>query len=438
MCIRDSQILTASDDKTARLWQQAETGAWESVALEGHGNVVWSAVFSPDGRQILTASTDTTARLWQQDATGKWLNEPKLPCGFQSLAGALDYPEESDQPSRLWTISPSGQVCGIAIDTENETPRAPTFTIDLPDPPTVAAFIGGGEGADLSRALIGYEAGHTDLISLPSGKTLARYTGHGGAITHIEVAETEAGYRAALGAADGSVQMIDLPKSGAPLVARVSYTASRAVASVETARRTALDAVVPAIAVDDAIKREENLGDSNDLEEEENTNTAETSGPSPRSKALLEINASRCGLGEHQTMTLADLAGINDIRIRSDDSSLPDAQESPVTFAINDFPGLVKLEPRQRRENGGILSSHCGATRIASNWFVTASHCLDDEYDELTLIATRDDLTSPLAIRFSGNLSICHAAFGGAEGGYANDIALIRISDETALSLIHI
>ena len=58
------QILTASIDTTARLWQQADTGAWESVVLEGHKDSLTSAVFSPDGRQILTASWDKTARLW--------------------------------------------------------------------------------------------------------------------------------------------------------------------------------------------------------------------------------------------------------------------------------------------------------------------------------------------------------------------------------------
>jgi DNA-binding beta-propeller fold protein YncE len=62
------QVLTASGDKTARLWDAA-TGK-ELRKFEGHTRTVYSAVFSPDGKQVLTASMDQTARLWDA-ATGK-------------------------------------------------------------------------------------------------------------------------------------------------------------------------------------------------------------------------------------------------------------------------------------------------------------------------------------------------------------------------------
>ena len=60
------QIVTASYDTTARLWNAA-TGAGLNV-LNGHTDAVYSASFSPDGKQIVTASIDGTARLW--DALG--------------------------------------------------------------------------------------------------------------------------------------------------------------------------------------------------------------------------------------------------------------------------------------------------------------------------------------------------------------------------------
>jgi WD40 repeat protein len=57
-----SRIVTASADKTARVWDAA-TGKALAV-LRGHDDLVSSAEFSPDGKYIVTASRDQTARLW--------------------------------------------------------------------------------------------------------------------------------------------------------------------------------------------------------------------------------------------------------------------------------------------------------------------------------------------------------------------------------------
>ena len=57
-----SRIVTASDDKTARIWDSA-TGQQIAV-LRGHTGRVRSAAFSPDGSRIVTASSDSTARVW--------------------------------------------------------------------------------------------------------------------------------------------------------------------------------------------------------------------------------------------------------------------------------------------------------------------------------------------------------------------------------------
>ena len=75
MCIRDSQdrvfavafspdgktIVTASYDKTARLW---DTQNGNELATLNHQAMVKAATFSPDGKTIATASNDKTARLW--------------------------------------------------------------------------------------------------------------------------------------------------------------------------------------------------------------------------------------------------------------------------------------------------------------------------------------------------------------------------------------
>ncbi len=49
------RIVTASDDRTAKVWDSA-TGK-EIASLNGHTSSVWSAAFSPDGRRIVTASS---------------------------------------------------------------------------------------------------------------------------------------------------------------------------------------------------------------------------------------------------------------------------------------------------------------------------------------------------------------------------------------------
>ena len=64
-----TRIITASGDKTARVWDAA-TG--KELARLGHDDTVWSAAFSADGARIVTASDDNTARVWDA-ATGKEL-----------------------------------------------------------------------------------------------------------------------------------------------------------------------------------------------------------------------------------------------------------------------------------------------------------------------------------------------------------------------------
>ena len=56
-----SQILTASWDGTARVWD-AQTGQPRHI-LE-HTSPVYAARFSPDGSQVITASGDKMAKVW--------------------------------------------------------------------------------------------------------------------------------------------------------------------------------------------------------------------------------------------------------------------------------------------------------------------------------------------------------------------------------------
>ena len=67
------RVVTASADKTARVWDAA-TGKAIGEPMK-HDGVVYSAQFSADGQRVVTASEDRTARVWDA-ATGKALSEP--------------------------------------------------------------------------------------------------------------------------------------------------------------------------------------------------------------------------------------------------------------------------------------------------------------------------------------------------------------------------
>jgi WD40 repeat protein len=56
------RIATASDDRTAKIWD-ARTGD-EVLTLRGHGDLVIGVVSSPDGRRLATFSADYTLKIW--------------------------------------------------------------------------------------------------------------------------------------------------------------------------------------------------------------------------------------------------------------------------------------------------------------------------------------------------------------------------------------
>ena len=55
-------MVTASKDKTARLWDVA---SGKELHVLWHEGEVRSAQFAPDGKTVVTASWDKTARLWR-------------------------------------------------------------------------------------------------------------------------------------------------------------------------------------------------------------------------------------------------------------------------------------------------------------------------------------------------------------------------------------
>ena len=97
--------MTASWDKTARLWDAAGK---ELAVLRGHEDIVTSAVFSPDGSRIVTASWDKTARLW--DAAGQELavlkgHEGPVSSAVVSPDGSRILTASHDNTARIWDVT---------------------------------------------------------------------------------------------------------------------------------------------------------------------------------------------------------------------------------------------------------------------------------------------------------------------------------------------
>jgi WD40 repeat protein/serine/threonine protein kinase len=98
------RVVTASFDRTARIWD-AHTGAQLGV-LSGHGDFVLSAAYSPDGTRIVTTSADKTARIWDAQ-TGAQLtvlsgHDDRIYVAAYSPDGSRIVTASNDKTARIW------------------------------------------------------------------------------------------------------------------------------------------------------------------------------------------------------------------------------------------------------------------------------------------------------------------------------------------------
>ena len=101
---RPSRIVTASADKTTRIWDAAS--GKEIAVLRGHDRQVTSAAFSPDGKRIVTASLDNTARVWDA-ASGKEIavlrgHDREVTSAAFSPDGSRIVTASRDKTARIW------------------------------------------------------------------------------------------------------------------------------------------------------------------------------------------------------------------------------------------------------------------------------------------------------------------------------------------------
>src|SRR5262245_45808318 len=129
-----SRIVTASSDKTARIWDAAT--AKEIAVLRGHDSALWSAAFSPDGSRIVTASSDKTARIWVAASSTASSKEIVILRGHDSaVTSAAFSPDGSrivtasyDKTARIWDAA-SGKEIAVLRGHDNVV-RSAAFSPD--------------------------------------------------------------------------------------------------------------------------------------------------------------------------------------------------------------------------------------------------------------------------------------------------------------------
>ena len=125
-----SRIVTASRDKTARIWDAAT--AHEIAVLGGHAFNVLSAAFSPDGSRIVTASGEMTARIWDV-ATATEIaalrgHESGVSSAVFSRDGSRIVTASYDKTARIWDATTAREIA-VLHGHENFVTSA-TFSID--------------------------------------------------------------------------------------------------------------------------------------------------------------------------------------------------------------------------------------------------------------------------------------------------------------------
>ena len=96
-------LLISSLDNTAKI----RTLEGDSLAVFQHRNKVNSAVFSPDGKKILTASSDSTAKLWAVDGklVGEFRHNDQVYSAIFSPDGKNLLTASFDKTAKLWSMS---------------------------------------------------------------------------------------------------------------------------------------------------------------------------------------------------------------------------------------------------------------------------------------------------------------------------------------------
>jgi len=153
-------ILTASDNKTAKLWDLS--GKCLAI-FSGHISYLYSAIFSPDGKTVLTSSVDKTAKLW--DLSGKCLttftgHTDRVVNAVFAPDGKTVLTASRDKTSKLWDLSGN---CLITFSGHTDRVLDALFSPDGKNIVT-ASRDNTARRWDLSGKCLTVFSGHTDYV----------------------------------------------------------------------------------------------------------------------------------------------------------------------------------------------------------------------------------------------------------------------------------
>jgi WD40 repeat protein len=225
------RIATASEDKTARIWDTAVI-AKEIAMLRGHEADVFSVCFNPGGSRVVTAGGDHTARIWDA-ITGREImvlrgHDGEVRSAAFSSDGKLIVTASSDMTTRIWDAA-SGE--GIAILKGNDgwlnsaafSPDGKRVVTASSGCTTTVWEVSSGKevhvlhedglvfaacfSPDGQRVIAGLENKSARVWDLASEKVILTLTGHDG---YVEgVAYSSDGSRVLTGSADKSARLWD-------------------------------------------------------------------------------------------------------------------------------------------------------------------------------------------------------------------------------------
>jgi WD40 repeat protein/DNA replication protein DnaC len=155
----DQRILTASSDKTAKLWDLQGN----CLCTFQHDAEVYYACFSRDGTKILTASSDYTARLWNLygNLLAHFKHHHMVTSAVFSPEGSKILTASADKTAKLWDLNG-----GLIADFKGHTDMV-TSVVFSKDSSKILTASGDYTAKlwDLNGSLIADFRGHTEMVN---------------------------------------------------------------------------------------------------------------------------------------------------------------------------------------------------------------------------------------------------------------------------------